>query len=404
METLVSIIMPTYNRGYIIRKAIDSVLKQSYPIWELIIVDDASSDDTAQIVKEYADSRIKYYKNSTNIGANGSRNKGILLAKGEYICFLDSDCCYKYNKLEVQINSITLGYDMLFSEFEYYKEQTCRIVPIKVEERGYYDKCLKKILLYKNVIDTSTIMVRKKVLVEIGLFDENMPRMQDYELAVRIAKNKKIKFIDQILVENYYSSNSITSNHEAYFEAIIKMLKKHRDFWNDSDDILRFMYLGVDYCFNMQLGTLYINKYLDMLQKEMINEFSQEVFKLYRLVLEVYQLRSLIFEQNKEKYLLNVHEKLKSTFMIYGTGIKARDTYNGLTEDEKKNMLCFIVSEKRAGEDILYGLPICSLEDVRAMLEKEQIFVLLALNSWNGLQVKSKLDSIGYKNYALFNV
>ena len=88
---LVSIIMPAYNCSRFIREAIDSVLAQTYTAWELLIVDDCSTDDTAAIIASYQDERIHYFRNEQNSGAALSRNKALREAKGKYIAFLDAD-------------------------------------------------------------------------------------------------------------------------------------------------------------------------------------------------------------------------------------------------------------------------------------------------------------------------
>ena len=102
-EELVSIIMPSYNTGKFIQETIDSVINQTYDNWELIIVDDCSSDNTDEIVKSIKDDRIFYLKNKKNSGAAVSRNKALKMAKGKWIAFLDSDDLWKKDKLEKQI-------------------------------------------------------------------------------------------------------------------------------------------------------------------------------------------------------------------------------------------------------------------------------------------------------------
>lgn len=101
---LVSIIMPSYNTGSYIAQSIESVLAQTYPYWELIIVDDCSTDDTDEVIAKYlSDSRIIYLKNATNSGAAVSRNRALSEAKGKWIAFLDSDDLWSADKLEKQI-------------------------------------------------------------------------------------------------------------------------------------------------------------------------------------------------------------------------------------------------------------------------------------------------------------
>ena len=95
--------MPTYNRAYIIENAIRSVLEQTFHEWELIIVDDGSSDDTEKVIDPFLCDRIFYTQNEENRGANYSRNLGIAKARGQYISFLDSDNIWKNTKLEKQV-------------------------------------------------------------------------------------------------------------------------------------------------------------------------------------------------------------------------------------------------------------------------------------------------------------
>jgi len=103
MNDLVSIIMPSYNTGRFIAESILSVLSQTYGNWELIIVDDCSTDDTDAVVAAYSDSRIRYFKNEKNSGAAVSRNRALREAKGRWIAFLDSDDLWEPEKLEKQI-------------------------------------------------------------------------------------------------------------------------------------------------------------------------------------------------------------------------------------------------------------------------------------------------------------
>ena len=103
MNDLVSIIMPSYNTGRFIKESIESVLAQTYSNWELIIVDDCSTDNTDEIVAQFTDERIKYLKNEVNSGAAVSRNRALREAKGKWIAFLDSDDLWLPEKLEKQI-------------------------------------------------------------------------------------------------------------------------------------------------------------------------------------------------------------------------------------------------------------------------------------------------------------
>ena len=119
VNKLVSIIMPSYNTELYIKKAILSVINQTYKNWELIIVDDCSSDNTDLIVKEIKDNRIKYFKNCKNSGAAISRNKALKQANGKWIAFLDSDDLWKPQKLEKQLEfMIKNNYHFSYTNYE----------------------------------------------------------------------------------------------------------------------------------------------------------------------------------------------------------------------------------------------------------------------------------------------
>ena len=118
MEELVSIIMPSYNTAKYIGKSIQSVLNQTYKNWELLIVDDCSTDDTEKVIKSFDDKRIRYLKNDKNSGAAVSRNKALREAKGRWIAFLDSDDLWLPEKLERQIAfMLDNGYSFTFTDY-----------------------------------------------------------------------------------------------------------------------------------------------------------------------------------------------------------------------------------------------------------------------------------------------
>jgi glycosyltransferase involved in cell wall biosynthesis len=119
MNNLVSIIMPSYNCGRFVRETIESVLSQSHTHWELLFVDDASTDDTAAIVRSFHDARIRYFRNGRNCGAAVCRNLALREAKGRWIAFLDSDDCWLPDKLERQIRFMEgNGYHFSYHRYE----------------------------------------------------------------------------------------------------------------------------------------------------------------------------------------------------------------------------------------------------------------------------------------------
>ena len=118
MEDLISIVMPSYNTDKYIENSINSVINQTYTNWELIIVDDCSSDNTDEIIRGFDDIRIRYVKNDRNSGAAISRNRALRLAQGRWIAFLDSDDLWRPEKLEKQLQFMKEhGYSFTFTDY-----------------------------------------------------------------------------------------------------------------------------------------------------------------------------------------------------------------------------------------------------------------------------------------------
>lgn len=209
LEPLVSIVMPAYNASKFISESIESVLKQTYKNWELIIVNDCSKDNTEEIIKSYSnnDSRIKYYNQKTNLGISEARNKAIIEAKGEYIAFLDSDDLWKKRKLEEQIKFMEEK-KINFSYTDYEKrdqelKKTIKNVkcPIKID----YKEGLKG-----NKIGCLTVIIRSSILKE-----NLMPKLkhEDYATWLKILrKGEKAFGLQKNLAIYRATSNSISSN------------------------------------------------------------------------------------------------------------------------------------------------------------------------------------------------
>lgn len=185
---LVSILLPTYNRACFLPEAIESVLMQTYQYFELIIIDDGSTDNTHEILSRYDDPRLVKIRHE-NKGRSYSRNKGLLLAKGEFIAFLDSDDVYLPNKLEVQVQHFNAHPEtnMVYTSAYCINENGQQFsFKYKASHSGhiYY-----KIAFFKPVtITLPTVMLRKNILDKVGEFDEQMHRFEDTDLWRRISK------------------------------------------------------------------------------------------------------------------------------------------------------------------------------------------------------------------------
>lgn len=185
-DMLISIITPVYNSEKYIGETIKSVLSQTYNNWEMLIADDCSKDNTAEVVKEYLDSRIKYFKLEKNSGAAVARNKALEIAKGKYIAFLDADDMWKPNKLDKQLKFMEdnkVGFS--FTGYEILREGENKV--IKVPQRLNYSQFMKN-----TIIGTLTVMINTDIVGEVRLV--NVKKDHDSMTWARILREGHIAY------------------------------------------------------------------------------------------------------------------------------------------------------------------------------------------------------------------
>lgn len=198
---LVSVIIPTHNRAYCLRRAIDSVLRQTYAPLELIIVDDGSSDRTGQMLREIAD-RCVLLCTKTRFGPSAARNRGIVAARGELIAFLDSDDAWLPEKVQVQVQFFKDHPDSSVCQTqEIWVRNGLRVNPRRKHQKHSGWIFIQSLPLC--IVSPSAVMLRRSVFDTVGLFDETMPACEDYDLWLRIAPRYPIHLIDKFLVVKY---------------------------------------------------------------------------------------------------------------------------------------------------------------------------------------------------------
>ena len=214
MQDLVSVIMPSYNTGKFIAESIRSVLAQTYENWELIIVDDCSTDDTDAVVAAFFDPRIRYFKNEENSGAAVSRNRALREAKGRWIAFLDSDDLWVSEKLEKQIRFMEEnGYAFSYTCYSEIDENSAplgvRVTgPKRITKAGMYAYCWPGCL---------TVMYDADV---VGLMQiEDIKKNNDYAMWLKVCRKAKCYLLGENLASYRKRSGSI-SNHS--YVALIK--------------------------------------------------------------------------------------------------------------------------------------------------------------------------------------
>ena len=193
----VSVIIPTYNRAWVIKEAIDSVLTQDYTEFELIVVDDGSTDQTFDVLESYRnDIKVLSQKNK---GVSAARNRGIAEASGNFIAFLDSDDLWLSQKLSVQIDFFNQTPDALICQTEeVWIRNGLRVNPKKRHKKpsGMIFKPSLKLCL----VSPSAVMIRRHLLDRVGRFDEALPACEDYDLWLRISCRFPIYLIDTPLI------------------------------------------------------------------------------------------------------------------------------------------------------------------------------------------------------------
>lgn len=229
MRPAVSIIIPTYNREKLVCKAIKSVLKQTFNDFELIVVDDASTDHTQTAVEQFQDSRIRYLPHQHNAGVCAARNTGLAAAQGHYIAFLDSDDEWLSDKLEKQVIRFERAPNQVGVIYTWLQI---------IDEQGNIQKLrqptaqgsLQQDLIYDNFIGTpSTLMVKSEYIEKTSGFDIRLRCCEDWDMWLQLARYCEFDLIAEPLVQyrNHGEKGRGSTNSYAVVEGHLIFLKKH---------------------------------------------------------------------------------------------------------------------------------------------------------------------------------
>lgn len=301
----VSVILPTFNgasRGFLLN-AIESVLTQSYKNFELIIIDDGSIDETNLICKNYLNYNVKYYY-QTNKGLAAARNRGILESSGGYICFIDDDDIWLPEKLEKQIyffqSKDREKTGMVFSGLYLIDEKNNIIGKLNNKASGdIYNK-----LLYYNIVNSpSSVLIKRNVFDNVGLFKEELKSCEDYDLWIRISRYYNIYSEDEILLKYRLHSNNMSRDY------------KKMDFYAHA-----CLYYAIENDKSLNENLIFGNLYRKIAGRYFRLKKYKE-FRRYQKISEAYCGSSLIL---KMKYLLSFFPKLSN----YLLKIKQKDQYS----------------------------------------------------------------------------
>lgn len=225
----VSVIIPTFNRRNTVLRSIASVQKQDYHNYEIIVVDDASSDGTEKLFAGLRDRKIKYIRHQKNKGGAEARNTGIHAAKGEFIAFLDSDDEWTFDKLSKQIQIISESPEKIGAIYSGVIVRSWKNDIIPSQNPLYSGDILSELYARNCVGPLSSVIVKRDVFKECGMFDSRMPSCQDWDLCIRIAQKYHFECVKEPLVNYHLGKKSITKDMAAKAIGHKLILKKYEE-------------------------------------------------------------------------------------------------------------------------------------------------------------------------------
>jgi len=246
----VSIIIPTYNYGRFLQTAIDSAFAQTFKDFEVIVIDDGSTDDTKGIIQSKYAHRIKYIYQEHK-GAPAARNRGFREAKGEYVVFLDADDWLSEEYLEYKVNVLNNNEDIgwVYSDWYY------------VDDKGLLERVSKSPSFYKrklegdisselfssgNYITTDAVLIRKACIEKVGGFDESLPALQDYDLWLRVSMHYRVKYLNMALSYSLVHSDSLSSQMGVNPKAFLIIAKKYENVFRNRVGSVKWLRLKAD--------------------------------------------------------------------------------------------------------------------------------------------------------------
>ena len=208
----VTVLMSVYNGGKYLREAIESILNQTFKDFEFLIIDDGSTDRTPEILQSYDDPRIKIINNERNIGLTKSLNKGLKMARGEYIARMDADDISMPERLEKELTTITNDKEIgmvtswidEISQIVTHSDYSTRVRTTNFPEEIFYT------LLFHNCIAHSTVLFNKELVLSLGGYDESYEQSQDYDLWIKLSRVSKIVKLREVLVRRRSHENTIS--------------------------------------------------------------------------------------------------------------------------------------------------------------------------------------------------
>lgn len=260
----VSVLMSVYNGERFLKSSVESILGQRFADFEFIILDDGSTDSTWEILRKYSDRdpRIVLVRNEQNIGLTKSLNRGLKVARGEYLARQDADDISFSNRLELQVKFLEENPDIALvgTDIEIIDENGKHL-----NERNYpsnHESITAELLLKNHAIGHSTVMARLSALKELGGYDEKLPYAQDYDLWWRLSRKKKVANLPEILLQWRDTPGSISRDRRVeqleciFSTSVVAIRESLKDTTLDEEAYRRFWWAYHGYSDKLQKGDI----------------------------------------------------------------------------------------------------------------------------------------------------
>ncbi|MBI4309661.1 MAG: glycosyltransferase family 2 protein [Candidatus Omnitrophica bacterium] len=237
-SAIVSVVISTYNRRDKLKRAVTSALNQTVQEFELIVVDNASTDATEEMVKSIKDPRLRYIKHETNKGGPAARNTGIRAAQAPLIALLDDDDEWFAQKLEKQVQRIKQAPDktgLVYAGTEIYDEHKRHVQ--QVNRPRYRGNVYHRLLLSTILGSVSSVLIKRECFDKAGLFDEQLTSCQDWDMWLRIAQYFEFDFVDETLARINMHGEQISTNFAALIPGRSRMVAKHEQEFKQHPEI-----------------------------------------------------------------------------------------------------------------------------------------------------------------------